>query len=123
MNSKSSSWKIFQWSALIVFACSIGIVYWQAGKIERDENIISDMKKFEHHLVKNETIGMCKDFYPEWSLYAYYYRYYYVNLDTKPSQHQLFLTRKNNTCEIDSTFHTVKENQQTKEFDLLETSR
>ena len=110
--------KVFKIFILSVLSGVIVFVFFQAGKIGRDKAIISDMKKFAPYLISNTTIGMCKDLYPEWSLYAYYYRYYYVSLDCSEQSHQLLLARKNSDCIKDLQFIPLKQNEGSLEFDL-----
>jgi 4-amino-4-deoxy-L-arabinose transferase-like glycosyltransferase len=64
-----------------VLVC-LGLGYQNAGKNAREKELLADVRKVGALAERYSTIYISPSLYPKWSLHAYFYRYYYIDLNT-----------------------------------------
>ena len=89
--------KIFKIITFGLLFVSIVLSVYFAGKIGRDNEKITDVKKIIAIVPENSDINICKELYIDWSLHGYFARYANISLDSGSKKEYLYLLT-NKTC-------------------------
>jgi hypothetical protein len=77
----SNRFRFFKFSGLIALSAGIILSVYFSGDINRDKNLLKDMRVILVQLEENSTINILPEMYVEWSLHTYYGRYKNISLD------------------------------------------
>ena len=81
-----------------IVACLV-MGYQNAGKNAREPDLLADVRKVGALVERHSTIHISPSLYPKWSLHAYFYRYYYIDLNTVFQEQTYILTPKDEDFE------------------------
>lgn len=79
---ENSKWPVFlKYFGIISLSASLILSVYFAGDINRNKNMILDMREITGQLKENSTVNILPEMKEDWSLYTYYERYKMVSLD------------------------------------------
>lgn len=81
INCHSSGYRLFKFFASGILLLGLILSVYFYGHINRDENLIKDMRAITTELSENSTINILPQMYYDWRLHAYYGRYKNISLD------------------------------------------
>ncbi len=108
-NIKSISFRIVRISSIVLFAFSIIITVYFSTKTIRDKEKIADMHQIVNQMGNKKKLYISNDLYSDWSLHAYFYRYYSISLYTKQVENQGFYIQKKEASIIQDSLFIIKD--------------
>jgi Dolichyl-phosphate-mannose-protein mannosyltransferase len=119
INTSSSGYRIFKYSGLTVFALGIILTYYFSGHINRDNELIKDMRVIIPNLPENSTVSILPAMRTDWRLHAYYARYGNISLDPDLNNRHDYLLIYNSLYSdtIENKFEKI--DLKTNEFELF----
>jgi len=95
INSHSTGFRIFKISGIMILATGLSLSVYFSKEINRDKNMIRDLRLILPELSANSTISILPQMKENYSLYTYYARYGNVSLDTVTgNRHEYLLINK-----------------------------
>jgi 4-amino-4-deoxy-L-arabinose transferase-like glycosyltransferase len=91
---KGKSFALFKYLFLILLGAACGMCIYFSGSYSRDKELLTDMEKICEHLPAKTIVYMPKEMETEYSLIAYYARYYKVYLGFNPNDSHYLLVKK-----------------------------
>jgi hypothetical protein len=115
----SNKYRLFKLFGVIALSAGIILSVYFSGDINRDKNMLNDMRVILVKLEKDSTINILPEMYEEWSLHAYYGRYKNISLDPDlKNRHEYLLIRISLYSDtINNGF--VKVDLKTEEYELF----
>lgn len=115
----SNGYKLFKLFGVIALSAGIMLSVYFSGDINRDKNMLNDMRVMLVQLEENSTINILPEMYNEWSLHAYYGRYKNISLDPDlKNRHEYLLIRTSLYSDtINNRFEKI--DLKTKEYELF----
>lgn len=110
--------KIFSTIAGLVLILGVTLNVKNFGEIGRDEAKIADMHQIVNAIDGSKKVRIALDLRYDWSLHAYYQRYYSIALDPNFGAESRFLISKNASEAPDSLFEYKRIPLNTREFHL-----
>lgn len=109
---------IVKYSALLLLAAGLVMSIFYSGTYNRDEIKLKDMKVISALPGRDSTINILPEMYEDWSLHAYYARYYNISLDQDLNNKHGYLL-VNRTFSPDTLLNRYERIElETVEFDL-----
>ena len=122
IKSTSRGFKALLFGSIGLLFTAIILSGLQFGKTKRDHNALHDVYLIGETIPKGSTLNITPKLRQDYSLVAYFVRYYNINLDLKQSsQNPYYLKKKDLADEAPSTYQ--KMNLDLKEYDLYEKVR
>lgn len=97
----NKGFKIFR---ILSFLALISVLVYsgmQIGKVERDRELISDVRTLGNNLPVGSVIGVSPTLYTNWSLQMYLERYYHITIEKTDPGFQYYLVNKGSKLDVD----------------------
>ena len=117
LNIKHLSFKLFQIASAILLAAVLTLSFLQIGGIERDEDIIHDIRLIGKIVPTGTTMGSTQELWKEWSIQEYLIRHYYICQSDKITPENDFLLLESES-QIPAGIKTQKVNIPTIKYNL-----
>lgn len=113
-NDNKISFKVLSYSSAIILIVSVGFSFLQLGNFKRDKAVLTDIYKIGTIIPKGEIVSESHKTWCEWSIQAYFVRYFSISLDEGKERHKYFIAEKNlpkNLVPIGYQLYPIKTNE------------
>ncbi|MBI5010384.1 MAG: glycosyltransferase family 39 protein [Bacteroidia bacterium] len=118
INYKSSGFRLFKIFGVVTISAGFFLSVYFSKEINRDKNMIMDMRMILPHLEESSTISILPDMRQNYSLFTYYARYKDVSLDIDMNNMHEYLLIATSLYSDTINKHYEKINLDTKEYAL-----
>jgi 4-amino-4-deoxy-L-arabinose transferase-like glycosyltransferase len=119
INYNSPGFKLFAYSGISIFVLGIVLSLFFSGHINRDKNMIKDMRVINTVLPENCSINILPGMYTNWKLHAYYARYWNISLDHDLNNKHEYLLIDNSMYSDTIEYGFKRVDLRTNEFELF----
>jgi 4-amino-4-deoxy-L-arabinose transferase-like glycosyltransferase len=119
INYQSPGYRAFKIIAVTLLITGISLSVFFSGKINRNRDMIKDMKAISAVLPENCTINILPEMWTNWNLHAYYARYLNISLDPDLNKMHDYLLINKSLYSDTIEYHFEKIELKTNEFELF----
>ena len=94
INNNSRGYKIYFFTAILVFIFAIAFTLSCFGGTKRDEEMLPDIYALGKIIPHGDVVSIPNEILNEWSLSDYFARYFYISLDAGKIKHHYFMIKK-----------------------------